>query len=152
MNTSTNRRTVKLELPNGLVRMITLRAARHLLRKGHACFVGHHPMIVRLHVWALPHYRMLFFWGIRSDGNSMAGGGFMHNLPHKRERVDLDAEPPEKWVELDRLEKVKRRERQAALKKLMRKEPAGTTPAAPAAGKTVRAKKRIMRKELCADV
>ena len=125
MSTSTNRRTVKLKLPNGLIRRITLRAARHLLREGHASFVGHHPMTVRLHLWALPHYRRLFFWGIRSDGNSMAGGSFMHNLPRWRERVDLNAEPPEEWVRLDKLE---RQERKAALKKPVRKKPTSTTP------------------------
>ncbi len=68
-------------------------------------------MTVRLQVWALPYYRRLFFWGTRSEGNAMTGGGLMHgdNLPRWREKVDLDAEPPEKWVELDRLEKAGRR-------------------------------------------
>ena len=113
MSTSTNRRTVRLELPNGLTRQITLRAARHLQREGHASFVAHHPMTVKLHLWALPHYRRLFFWGTRSDGSAMAGGSLMHNLPRWRAKVDIDTEQPEKWVELDRLEKAERRERQA---------------------------------------
>ncbi len=108
---STNRRTVRLELPNGLVRRITLRAARHLLRERHASFVAHTPMTVKLHLWALPHYRRLSFWGERSEGNAMMGGGLMHSLPRWRETVDPDTDPPEKWVEMDRLQTLERRRR-----------------------------------------
>lgn len=104
MSASTNRRTVKLELPNGLVRRITLRAARFLVRERHASFVAHAPMTVRLHLWAVPHYRRLFFWGNRSDGNAMTGGGLMHCLPRWRRKVELDADSPEEWVEKNKIE------------------------------------------------
>ena len=95
MRVRQNRRTVRLELPSGIVRRITLKTARMLLRERHAGFVTHSPMTIRLRLWALPLYRRFYRWSSSSEG--APGMGLFLQVPSKSKSKKLETDLPENW-------------------------------------------------------